>query len=66
MSLNVVDLDTMEQIIRNCQSRGSFRMEEMPIVSELYGKIVQILKQEQFRQSVASKQLHTITEEKKE
>jgi hypothetical protein len=68
MSLNFADLEIMEQIIRACQGRGAFRMEEMPSISELYGKIVQILKQEQDRQALMGKpgeQLPTILEERK-
>jgi hypothetical protein len=43
MSLELQDLEVMEQIIRICQSRGVFKPEEMVHVGILYKKIVEFL-----------------------
>jgi hypothetical protein len=47
MSVNLNDLQLVEQIIRVCQARGAFQVEEMQHISELYRKVVQILRQNQ-------------------
>ena len=43
MSLELQDLEVMEQIIRICQGRGVFKPEEMIHVGLLYKKLVDIL-----------------------
>ena len=43
MSLELQDLEVMEQIIRICQGRGVFKPEEMIHVGVLYKKLVDIL-----------------------
>ena len=48
--LNIGDVMLVEQIIRACQQRGSFRAEEMLQIGTLYQKILKILKTEQERQ----------------
>ena len=50
MSLSFVDLDIMEQIIRMCQARGAFKIEETPEINTLYQKILQVMKQERDKQ----------------
>lgn len=43
MSLELQDLEVMEQIIRICQSRGVFKPEEMIHVGILYKKLTELL-----------------------
>ena len=43
MSLELQDLEVMEQIIRICQSRGVFKPEEMIHVGILYKKLIDLL-----------------------
>jgi hypothetical protein len=43
MSLELADLFIMAQIIRECQSRGAFKAEEMIPIGILYKKIIEIL-----------------------
>jgi hypothetical protein len=64
--LNMSDISTIEQIIRACQQRGSFRPEEMLPIGTLYQKILKILKVDQDRQDQSKKQtkIPSIEEEK--
>ena len=43
MSLELQDLEVMEQIIRICQGRGVFKPEEMIHVGILYKKLIDLL-----------------------
>ena len=47
MSITIRDLQLAEQIIRICQARGAFQMEEMPQIIELHNKFTSILRQQQ-------------------
>ena len=64
--LNLNDIIVVEQIIRACQQRGSFRAEEMVSIGTLYQKILKILKVDQDRQDQSKKQtkIPSIEEEK--
>jgi hypothetical protein len=63
---NINDLMVVEQIIRACQQRGSFRAEEMLPIGTLYQKILKILKADQDRQEQSKNQtrMPSIEEEK--
>jgi len=65
MSLDFTDLQVMEQIIRTCQTRGAFRMEEMPSIVTLYQKILSILQPNTLPYNTRQP-LSTIAEEKTE
>jgi hypothetical protein len=43
MSIELSDIVLMEQMIRACQQRGSFKPEEMVSVGTLYKKITDII-----------------------
>jgi hypothetical protein len=68
MSLNFTDLELMERLITVCQARGAFRMEEMLNITQLYGKILQLISQEKGRQESSLKsdqRLLSILDERK-
>jgi hypothetical protein len=64
MSLEISDIELMEQIIRICQTRGAFQPTEMTSVGILYNKITTILSQ--FKKTdIPPHNLPTIKEETK-
>lgn len=65
MSLEISDIELMEQIIRVCQTRGAFQPAEMSSVGILYNKISAILSQIK-KNEVPPGHLPTIKEEMKQ
>ena len=52
--VEMMDIKTMEQIIRVCQARGVFKAEEMYTIGLLYNKLVKIIEDNKVKEEVSS------------
>ena len=52
--IEMMDIKTMEQIIRVCQGRGVFKAEEMCTIGLLYNKLIKIIEENKVKEEVSS------------
>jgi hypothetical protein len=52
--VEMMDIKTMEQIIRVCQARGAFKAEEMSTIGLLYNKLVKIIEDNKVKEELTS------------